>query len=236
MNKLWVAAAGTLLIAVGGCASGKREAARERGGPGAGLNQSRMLLSRAREIQSEQGCARAIPTYRIVASFGEGYEVAQYELGACLLQINGASPDETALFREESILWIKRAAWAGNARAQHRLAHILSGADYAAAKGISPNPQQAMGWAFVYQENPTRELYALPDVAAPVLSHLQASLSEDERTAAAAFADKFDEIMLAVFTPPAQARNREASGRRGSPDGRPKERRRADDVTSSQKS
>lgn len=231
MNKLWIAATCALLIAAGGCASGggKREAARERGGPGAGLNQSRVLLSRARDIQSEQGCARAIPTYRVVASFGEGYEVAQYELGACLLQIDGASPDETMLFREESVLWIKRAAWAGNARAQHQLAHILSGANYAAAKGVSPNPQQAMGWALVYEANPARELYALPDVAAPVLSHLQASLSEDEQTAATVFAKEFDEITLAVFTPPAQRRERNASGqqRRGSPDGRPKERRRA---------
>lgn len=231
MNKLWIAATGALLIAISGCASGggKREASRERGGPGAGLNQSRMLLSHARELQSEQGCARAIPAYRVVASFGEGYEVAQYELGACLLNTDGANSNDTALFREEGVLWIKRAAWAGNARAQHRLAHLLSGADYEHIKGLSPAPQQAMGWVLVYNANPARELYALPDVAAPVLTHLQSSLSEEEQKAAQSFAASFDEISLAAFTPPAQPNRRNASGqRRGPSDGQRPERRRAD--------
>lgn len=239
MNKVWAAAGALLIItpllAVGGCASGgKREAMRERGGPGAGINQSRILLSRARELQAEQGCAKAVPTYRVAASFGEGYEPAQYELGACLLEIDGVRDNETALFREEGLLWIKRAAWAGNARAQHRLAHLLSGAGYDPAGDIAVNTQQAMGWALVYNQNPTRELYALRDVAAPVMAHLQASLSEEERAAAAAFAAEFDEIKLASFTPPAQSRGATNARRRSSPEGRRPDRRQADKTVLSQ--
>lgn len=206
MNRLRAGAiwAGALLILAGGCASGPEQGPRGQG-PAAGLNQSQMLLSRARTLQREKGCARAAPTYRVVASFGADYEVAQYELGACLLDMEGANADETALFREEGLLWIKRAAWGGNARAQHRLAHLLSGAGYEPARGIAADPQAAMGWALVYRENPARALYALPDVAEPVLAHLQGALSEEESAAAGA-------------------------GRRGPPGGQRPRRRQADAV------
>lgn len=230
---LW-ASAGALLIFAGGCASGPQQGPRGQGpnqqGPAAGLNQSQMLLARARQIQSEQGCARAVPTYRVIASFGADYEVAQYELGACLIEIDGVNAHETALFRDEGLLWIKRAAWGGNARAQHRLAHLLSGAAYEPPRGFAPDPQAAMGWALVYQANPARSLYALPDVADPVLNHLRSALSEEESAAASAFASDFDKIALASFTPPAAQRGNANARRRGPPDGVRPDRRRADNI------
>ena len=232
------ASASAFLILAAGCASGPGQGPRGQGpnkqGPAAGLNQTQMLLARARQVQSEQGCARAVPTYRVVASFGEDYEVAQYELGACLIEIDGVNAHETALFREEGLLWIKRAAWGGNARAQHRLAHLLSGAGYEPARGFAADPQAAMGWALVYQANPARSLYALPDVADPVLNHLRSALSDDESAAASAFAADFDKIALASFTPPAAQRGNANSGRRGPPDGVRPDRRRADNTVVAQ--
>lgn len=214
MTIRWMTAAGAALIAAGGCASNNgRETARENAGPAAGLNQSRMLLASARETQAEQGCAKAVPTYRIVASFGEGYDVAQYELGACLLEMASNGGPEAGLFRDEGLLWVKRAAWAGAARAQHRLAGLLSGAGYDQGTGVAPDPQAAMGWALVYQVNPARSLYALPEVPEPVLDHLRAELSESALADAAAFAEDFEQIDLAAFTPPAPPRNADAARR-----------------------
>lgn len=226
MNILW-AASGALLIMAGGCASGPQQGPRGQG-PAAGLSQSRLLLASAREMQAEQGCAKAVPTYRIVASFGADYEVAQYELGACLLEMAANSGPEAALFRDEGLLWVKRAAWAGAARAQHRLASLLSGAGYDQGTGVAPDPQAAMGWALVYQANPARSLYALPDVPEPVFDHLRATLSEDARADADAFAANFETIDLAAFTPPATPRGNANTRRRGPPDGQRPQRRVAD--------
>ena len=208
------------------CASGSNETRPAEQGPAASLGQSRLLLAHAREIQGERGCKQALPSYRVIASFGDGYETAQYELGACLLTIEGAGDHETALFREEGLFWLKRAAWAGGARAQHRLAHLLSGASPEKVEGVAPAPVEALGWALVYQENPTRALYALPPVKPQVLDHLRAALSPDLMAEADAFAASFEKVSLAAFTPPAMPRGA-AAQRQGMPPGgrRPDQRR-----------
>ncbi len=97
-------------------ARGPREA-----GPAPGLQQPGRLLAMARDTQAKKGCKSAIPAYRVISSFGDGYDIAQYELGACLLESATDNPAETALFHEEAALWLRRAAWAGNARAQLKL-------------------------------------------------------------------------------------------------------------------
>jgi len=215
-----------LLIASACASSGGRDS-RQSHGPAAGLDQSQQLLARARSLQAEQGCAKAIPSYRVISSFGDGYDVAQYELGACLLDISGAGATETALFREEALFWLKRAAWAGNARAQGKLASILSGAPSQNVDGVSESLEEAMGWALVYQENSVRELYALPDVAAPVLNHLRTTLPPDAMHNAVAFADDFEKIAMTAFFPPARAQPKQAAQReRRRPEGGKQRRRR----------
>ncbi|MEM9495999.1 MAG: hypothetical protein AAGA09_08340 [Pseudomonadota bacterium] len=179
-------------------------------GPAAALSQSGRLLSAARKLQEEKGCAAAAPTYRVIASFGDGYEVAQHELGACLLTMRGKSEAEAGLYAREALFWLERAAFAGSARAQHQLAEQLSGAG---AASLPADPMRALGWAIVYDNNAARDLYGLKDVAPGVLRHLQASLSATEKQTAQAFAANFEEIQMASFTPP--ARQRDASGQRG---------------------
>ncbi|MEX0645482.1 MAG: hypothetical protein WD076_09235 [Parvularculaceae bacterium] len=39
------------------------------------------ILSWARDIRDQKGCAEAAPAYRVVAGMGEGFEPAQHELG-----------------------------------------------------------------------------------------------------------------------------------------------------------
>ncbi len=212
----------TTIVAVallGACATGKPpgEAAH-----GPGLDQPERLLKYARNVQAEKGCKTAVPAYRVIAGFGEGYEVAQYELGACLLET--ASPSEqAALLTQEGLFWLRRAAWAGNARAQWRLAMVLSGAPSSPhTVNVGAAPTEAMGWALVYKDNATRDLYGLAPVYPKVIDHLNASLSQGAKAEAETFADDFTEVKMAIFTPPARDKNaKKAEGLRGPGQRRP---------------
>ncbi|PQA88432.1 hypothetical protein [Hyphococcus luteus] len=208
-----------------------------RGGPQGGLaagpvgvNQPTALLAKARDFQAREGCARAAPVYRIVASHGAGHDVAQYELGACLLEMQGESDAETGLFRQEALFWLSRAAWAGNPRAQGKLAEILSGAPAYAASHVAPDPEKAMMWAIVYGDNGVRNVYGLADTPQLVSSHLDAVLSPEARAQAKREAASFRKITMAEFEPMAREDEDGAERRTGdfgaSPDGRRKPPRR----------
>ncbi len=223
-SKFFIAASSLALAA---CASGGRQAETPGPtGPAASLDQSGRLLKHAREAKADKGCAEAIPTYRVIASFGEGYEVAQYELGACLLDIVDESDIQARLFNDEGILWLRRAAWAGNARAQWRLATTLSGAGDEALP-TPPNPIEALGWAHVYKSNAAHELYGLAPISTTILAHLGASLTDEQKAAAVKFSDDFVEMKMAVFTPPGRPQGAR-EGRDFQPAERQQRRRRAD--------
>lgn len=205
------------LVLMAGCSTGggKADDRQLPRGAQAGFNQPSLLLSKAREIQAEQGCAAAIPAYRVISSFGEGYHVAQYELGACLLSLEGKGQAETDLFRMESVFWLNRAAWAGNARAQQKLAYLLSGDPAQPMASIRPDPEQAAMWAIVYHANSARELYGLAEISPSVADHLAATLTPEEQQQAEAAAAAFQPIEMARFIPPRGERAREAAGRQG---------------------
>ena len=198
MNLYKAAAFVALAFTVAACASGGKKRA---AGPAPGLQQPGKLLSLARDTQAKKGCTQAIPAYRVISSFGDGYDVAQYELGACLLEATSDNPAEIKLFKEEASFWLRRAAWAGNARAQLKLAQILSGTENL-THGGSANPEEAMAWSIIYEENAKRDLYDLPEISERVASHLSATLDNTGKARAIAFADQFQTITMASFTPP----------------------------------
>lgn len=183
-----------------------------RAGGAASITRPSALLARARDLQARQGCARAAPSYRVIAAFGEGYEVAQYELGACLLEIDGASAEETALFRNESLFWLRRAAWAGNPRAQGKLATVLSGAPAQLIAQIAPDPVEAMMWAIVYDGNGVRGIYNLPDMNGPVADHLDIMLDAAGLETARRRAGEFHKIEMASFIPPQAESGQQSDG------------------------
>lgn len=229
MKKAFLTAGLVLLVAA--CAPGRRPPmSGGHGAPGggaheAGVNQPAAILAHARDEQAKQGCAAAIPSYRVVAGFGEGYEIAQYELGQCLLTAEGSGPAETALYREESLFWLRRAAWAGDPRAQGRLAFILSGAKDQIRDGIAPAPEAALGWALVYAANSERDLYGLKPVYPEIMTYLHATLTAADEKKAEAFAADFHEIKMAMFSPPAMQKEKgEGGGFPGGGGGRPPRR------------
>lgn len=178
-----------------------------------GVEQTGVLLSHARETRDTRGCAAAAPGLRVVAAMGEGQEPAQHELGDCLLSMTGANATETALFREEGLFWLTRAAYAGNARAQRALA-----VQYGAATASDSERAMALKWALVYGRNAEADLYGFKALPATFVPGLKQGLPADKVAEAEAFAASFTRLPLAPYTPPAAAIR---AGQRGGPGGMP---------------
>ena len=199
------------------CAAEARD--KDKPPPDAGMNAAR-LLSVARETREAEGCAAAAPTYRVVAGMGEGQEAAQHELGECLILMEGANAAETALFRQEGLFWLTRAAYAGNARAQRALAF-----HYGSRANASGSPAEALKWALVYQKNREADLYgykALPETFVPGLTK---DAGPDAAAEAEALATGAAPLPLAKFSPPSREKKPDAP--RLGPGGPPPEQRRS---------
>ena len=213
----------TILFAASACAtSGKNRPAAKQAGS---VDQPQLLLAHARDLQAKKGCKAAIPAYRVISSFGEGYDIAQYELGACLLTVDPSSDVEAALFAEEASFWLTRAAWAGNARAQLKLATALSGAPAAGDAMLKAAPGDAMKWALVYDQNSARALFNMKPVSPPVMDHLNAALDAEMLTSAQAFADSFTPVKMAAFSAPRRQNTGNEFQQQKRPDGRQRRRR-----------
>lgn len=178
------------------------------------------LLAKAREVREETGCIEAAPTYRVVAAMGEGQEAAQHELGECLLLIDGASPEETALFRQEGVFWLTRAAYAGNARAQRALA-----VHFGARASKDNSPTDALKWALVYEKNGDATLYGYQSLPPTFVPGLKKDAGETGIATAEAFAGAFKPVALAKFTPPPPEKFKGPPRGEGPPPGGPGGRR-----------
>lgn len=186
------------------------------------------LIAFARNLREEKGCAAAAPAFRVIAGMGEGQEAAQHELGECLLEMKGANEVETALFRQEGEFWLTRAAFAGNARAQRKLAMAM-------ASPANPlhNPKGALMWSLIYSKNPTADLYGYGPLPGTLVPGLKSSLNETDIAEAEKFAADFVPIMLAKFEGPKRdAAKGGQPGVAGRPEGGRPPRRRGPGVSS----
>ena len=155
------------------------------------------LTAHARKLRETKGCASALAAYRVIVGRAEGHEAAQHELGECLMEIDGASATETALFRQEGRFWLTRAAYAGNARAQRRLVLEMS-----APANTLHDPKEALQWALVYEKNPTSALYGYKELPKTLVPGLKSSLSPEAVAEAESFATSFRPLYLQKFEAP----------------------------------
>lgn len=170
------------------------------------------LLKFAREKRTSEGCAAAAPAYRVVAGMGEGQEAAQEELGECLLDIKTENETERMLFRQEGAFWLARAAYAGNARAQRRLA-----IETAAPASSLHDPKASLKWALVYGKNPDAKLYGFGPLPPTMEPGLRAALDEASIAEAEKFAAGFAPLHLQKFEPPARGEKRAGAERPKAP-------------------
>lgn len=224
-THLTILAIATIALSLAACASGPQR------GPAGGFkidvaSQAETILADARRKKAEKNCAAAIPSYRVVSSFGKGYDVAQSELGNCLLEVASADNTDTALLQEEALFWLRRSAYAGNARAQLALSNALSGAAPGAA-GITPNLVESYGWALIYEDNAAHSLYGLPDLHPQTAAFFRTQLNDTATTAAQSFAASYKQVEMDVFVPPFagdRERGQANGGRRGQGGERPRTR------------
>ncbi|MEO1252195.1 MAG: hypothetical protein AAFW81_07610 [Pseudomonadota bacterium] len=217
--KLAAPVAAALIAA--SCASGPDRP----GGPAVAVSvgaQAERLLADARKRRDADGCASAIPSYRVVASFGKGHDTAQFELGECLLFAAKDAPDQD-LLAEEGLFWLRRAAWAANPRAQLALAHGLSGTVALERYGLPRDLVEAYGWALIYEDNAAHALYGLPALNLAAADAFTSQMTPAEIDKGEAFAASYRKIEMDVFQPPAvEGRASRAEGARppGAPEGR----------------
>ena len=138
--------------------------------------QPRVLLDpeqRAEELRLAGKCAQAIPIYRRMVARG-GFEIAQFHLGLCLLDIGKSETDaqRSAALKQEGTETIIKAANGGLANAQIQLVSL-----YLDGIGVPVDPVEAGKWALIYHSNGSRFVISLPDISPELQARLDKVLS-----------------------------------------------------------
>ena len=181
------------------------------------------MLKQARAAAGRGDCASATPIFRMLAGAGKGYEVAQRELSQCLIKLSGDAYDanEQRLLIMEARLWAERAAFAGDALAQKKLAE-----DLAAGKGHAADPGAALTWALVFNANGQRDGLGMTPLDEELfLDPLRKKLDEDALSVALADAKAFRILEMGNYFPKFQgAEGEEGIARVPPPEGRNRRR------------
>lgn len=183
------------LTGLGACSSqGRRDGPRgfdregaqaQLSGPVMGAESAARMIDVARTLRRDQGCAEAVPVYRVIASYGQNFEVAQHELAECLLAAEGDPLD-----RREALVWLERAAMAGHLASQYDLAEIsYQSGDFA----------EALGWGLVFNTRNENALVPRSNFSANFLTQSRNRLSADEVSQAEGFAAAFSPQYMAAF-------------------------------------
>lgn len=128
-------------------------------------------------------CDVAIPIYRALINQGTGYELAEFNLGRCLLDTAKKAPDAATAeaMKREAADWTLKAANRGLPNAQNGLAAM-----YLDGEGVTADPVEAGKWSLLYHDNAARRMYGLPDIAAALQVRLDGALNEKNWDAAQA--------------------------------------------------
>jgi len=163
------------------------------GGP-SGAGPDAMTPIRATAIYTEalksketDGCVSALESLSLLASWGRGYEVAQYHLGDCYIEMGKteAEPARGASLAS-GLKWLTLAANSNNVNAQGKLVEV-----YLYGLGVAPDSVEAGKWYLLNQRNSIRREIGAKDVAPDLVKALNQSLSDGEWTEAEARADAF---------------------------------------------
>jgi hypothetical protein len=128
---------------------------------------------RAEELRLAGKCQQAIPIYRRMVARG-GFEIAQFHLGLCLLDVSKTEPDaqRAAALKKEAVETILNAANGGLANAQIQLVSL-----YLDGVGVAADPVEAGKWALIYHANGSRFVIHLPDISPELQARLDGVLN-----------------------------------------------------------
>jgi hypothetical protein len=148
--------------------------------------------ARADGYRLQGRCDVAVPIYRALVSQGTGYELAEYNLGRCLLEQAKNTPDATAAaaLRHEAADWTIKAANSNLPNAQNGLVAM-----YLDGVGVAADPVEAGKWSLLYHGNATRRMYGLPDVDPALQARLDSVLTDKSWAVAQARANAWSPVM-----------------------------------------
>jgi hypothetical protein len=132
--------------------------------------------SYAEGLRKAGRCDQALATLRDLADKGAGYEISQFNLGLCLLDLAPKDPPHAAEMRQEAATWILGAANANYSNAQQKAVLL-----YLDGTGVPVDPAEAEKWALLYGDNGMRLTLGLPDIAPDVRARLDKALVGDLR-------------------------------------------------------
>ena len=128
----------------------------------------------AEDLRMKGHCDKAIPIFRRLTNYGAGFELAQYNLGLCMLDIARAESDPTlaANLKQDGAKNIIAAADRGLAKAQVNLVTM-----YLDGTGVERDPVQAGMWALIYHNNGARIAIGLPNITPALQARLDGVLN-----------------------------------------------------------
>ncbi len=171
---------GLAIAAVAACVTFPAAAQMQGGGGG---DESHLVPSqslppdpegKAEDLRLAGKCDEAIPILRRMVSYGDIYELSQYNLGLCLLDVakTQAEPQRTASQQEAAVFMLK-AANHNLPKAQASLVEM-----YLDGVGVARDPLQAGTWALIYRANGQRFALGLPNISDALQARLDAVLTD----------------------------------------------------------
>jgi TPR repeat protein len=140
----------------------------------------------AEDLRLKGECDKAVPILRGLADEGAGYEIAQFNLGLCLIDQAKVDGQHAPDLNKEGASWVLRAANAGYGQAQAEAVLL-----YLDATGVAADPVEARKWALIYHGNGLRLALGLPDIAPDVVSRLDAAMTAANRVEARSRAESW---------------------------------------------
>lgn len=125
-------------------------------------------------VQKEQGnCLEAVQVFERMASWGRGFEVAQFQLGDCYLQLaqDRLEPEHTE-FETKGFTWVEKAAQSNQADAQASLAGL-----YLAGTGTDKDLIEAAKWSVIFERNAAVSFTSSAEMDEDIRARIEQSLS-----------------------------------------------------------
>lgn len=214
------------LLATAACGGGGGPE-RPFAGPGGDMHRppGQESYSQALAMRESQGCSAAVTPLRRFASYGGGFEIAQFQLGDCLVEEARATPDAVKRddLAQEALTNLLKAANSNEPNAQGLLADLYFKGD------IIPQDKVAAGmWLLLYQRNNLRINLGARSLSSGLQADMLKGLSDDEWAQARVKADEFQPVIQPNNAPanteqgPNQPPSIDQEGSRQPPDRRPR--------------
>ena len=171
------AIAATFLVAA--CGGGPRNEAIRLPEEGQPINPAlaTTFYTEALRVKERDGCSAAVSILSRLAEWGRGYEIVQYQLGICLLDMADVATDpmERQDSKAKGFAWVLLAGNSNNVNAQGKLAEL-----YLNGIGTASDKIEAGKWYLLYDGHSFKREIGAKELAPNVEDGLNTQLSLED--------------------------------------------------------